>query len=309
MTCCETRLQGHWQVFQWFVLPPKFFANLAVIFFGFSPVQLVCRISLHRSTDRHACPSACPVQSVCCISLRCFSDRHACPSECPVRSVCRISLHRSSNRHAHPSECLIRLVCRISLCRSSDRHVHPSAYPIRLVCRNPLCCSSDRHARPSACPIRSDCRISLRCSSDWHLRHSRVLTADLRLFSFSQDVDTAFAAALLAPALVITMIQTDTTPMLQRSVAEEYHMPKRFFQWQWWYGVNNFEVQNTDMQVYGLCTSTRQKNSSMLCKQGDNMFISIHQTCQVVVNSMLRQQGDTMLIVYQSCHAIVKQDD
>jgi hypothetical protein len=24
------------------------------------------------------------------------------------------------------------------------------------------------------------------------------------------------------------MIQTDTTPLLQRSVAEEYHMPKRF---------------------------------------------------------------------------------
>ena len=48
------------------------------------------------------------------------------------------------------------------------------------------------------------------------------------LFSFSQDVDTAFAAALLAPALVITMIQTDKTPLLQRSVAEEDRMPKRF---------------------------------------------------------------------------------
>jgi hypothetical protein len=48
------------------------------------------------------------------------------------------------------------------------------------------------------------------------------------LFSFSQDVDTAFAAALLALALVITMIQTYKTPLLQRSVTEEYLMPKRF---------------------------------------------------------------------------------
>jgi hypothetical protein len=98
------------------------------------------------------------------------------------------------------------------------------AYPIRLVCRIPLCRSSDRHARPSACPIRSDCRISLRLSSYWYLRHSRVLAADIRLFSCSRDVDTAFAAALLAPALVITMIQTDKTPLLQRSVAEEDHI-------------------------------------------------------------------------------------
>ena len=36
---------------------------------------------------------------------------------------------------------------------------------------------------------------------------------------------------------------------------------------------------------------------------------SVYQSCQVVVNRMLRQQGDTMLIIYQSCHAIVKQDD
>ena len=63
--------------------------------------------------------------------------------------------------------------------------------------------------------------------------------------------------------------------------------------------MNNFEVQNTGMKVYGPWAPTRQKNSGMLCKQGDN----------VVVNSMLRQQGDTRLIIYQSCHAIVKQDD
>jgi hypothetical protein len=61
----------------------------------------------------------------------------------------------------------------------------------------------------------------------------------------------------------------------------------------------------------------------MLCKQGDNMFhqyivcsasnvtpfLSVNQTCQVVVNSMLHQQGDIALIIYQSFHAIAKQDD
>jgi len=38
---------------------------------------------------------------------------------------------------------------------------------------------------------------------------------------------------------------------------------------------------------------------------------SVYQTCHVVVNSMLRQQGDNTVIMYQSCHATatVKQDD
>ncbi len=35
---------------------------------------------------------------------------------------------------------------------------------------------------------------------------------------------------------------------------------------------------------------------------------SVNRTCQVVVNGMLRQQGDNTLIKYQSYHAIVKQD-
>ena len=30
---------------------------------------------------------------------------------------------------------------------------------------------------------------------------------------------------------------------------------------------------------------------------------SVYQTCQVVVNSMLHQQGDNTVIMYQSCHA------
>ena len=48
------------------------------------------------------------------------------------------------------------------------------------------------------------------------------LAADLRLFSFSRDFDTAFAAAAIAPALVIAMIQT-----LNASFCRE-RMPKIF---------------------------------------------------------------------------------
>jgi len=48
---------------------------------------------------------------------------------------------------------------------------------------------------------------------------------------------------------------------------------------------------------------------SILCKQGDNSCSSVNQTCQVVADSMLRQQADNMSIIYQSCHAIVKQVD
>jgi len=55
-------------------------------------------------------------------------------------------------------------------------------------------------------------------------------------------------------------------------------------------------------------------------KQDDSQYIvfsaskvttcsSVNQTCQVVADSMLRQQGDNMSIIYQSFHAIVKQVD
>ena len=274
------------------------------------PVWLVCCITLCRSDDRHAHPSACPVWSVWNFSLHCFSDRHACLSACPVRSVWRILLHRSSDRHANPSACPIRLVCCISLCRSSDRHVRPSACPIRLVCRISCRWSSDRHARPSACPIRSDCRISLRRSSDWHLRHSHVRAADLCLVSFSWDVDTAFAAVLLAPALVITMIQTDKAPLLQRSVAEEDRMPKRFC--------------NDDMDMVWIMLRCKSQTwqfmghgrlpvkRTLACSASKmTTRSSVYQSCQVVGNSisMLCQQGDNTLIIYQSCHVIVIQDD
>jgi hypothetical protein len=59
------------------------------------------------------------------------------------------------------------------------------------------------------------------CSFDWHSRHLHVLAADLRLFSFSQDFDTAFAAAVIAPALVIPMIQTRPDTNWKLVVAEK----------------------------------------------------------------------------------------
>jgi hypothetical protein len=64
MTCCETRLQGPWQVFQLFVLPPKFFANLAVTFFGFAAVLSTCccawhvkEVVVYRNFKEHVMPN------------------------------------------------------------------------------------------------------------------------------------------------------------------------------------------------------------------------------------------------------------
>ncbi len=59
------------------------------------------------------------------------------------------------------------------------------------------------HAPSDSSAVSHFCR-----SADWSSRHLRVLAADLRLFSFSQDFDTAFAAAVMAPALIPAMIQT-----------------------------------------------------------------------------------------------------
>jgi hypothetical protein len=139
------------------------------------------------------------------------------------------------------------------------------------------------------------------------VRHSCVLAADLRLFPFSRDVDTAFAAALLAPALVITMIQTFKTPfLLQRSVAEEDRMPKRFCNDDMVWIILRCKTQTWKFMGRGRLPGKRivacSANKVTTCS-------SVYQSCQVVVNSMLRQQGDTTLIIYQSCHAIVKQDD
>ncbi len=111
---------------------------------------------------------------------------------------------------------------------SADRRAHPSACPVQLVCRTSLHCFSDSHALPSACPIWSVYRISLSYSSDWCLRHLRFLPADLRLFSSSQDVDTAFAAAVIALALVTTMIQPESLLMQRTEECRENVCPRDF---------------------------------------------------------------------------------
>ncbi len=109
----------------------------------------------------------------------------------------------------------------------SDRDACHSACPVRLVCRISLRPSSDRHAHPSACPIRSVCHISLRHSADWCSCHLHVLAADLCLFSFSRDFDTAFATAVMASALVTAMIQTHHDTNWKLVVAEKV-CPKDF---------------------------------------------------------------------------------
>ncbi len=67
-------------------------------------------------------------------------------------------------------------------------------------------------------------------------------------------------------------------------------------------------MQNTDMKVYVWILPGK-----IIVYSVSNVTTcsSVYQTCQVVVNSMLRQQGDNMVIMYQSCHATatVKQDE
>ena len=64
-------------------------------------------------------------------------------------------------------------------------------------------------------------------SADWRSRHLRFLAADLHLFSFSQDLYTAFAAAVIAHALVAVMIQTHHDTNWKLVVAEKV-CPKDF---------------------------------------------------------------------------------
>jgi hypothetical protein len=189
----------------------------------------------------------------------------------------------------------------ISLRRSADRLAGPSACPVQWVCRISLRRFSDRHACPSACPVRSVCRISLHCSADWRSRHLRFLAADLHLFSFSRDLYTAFAACSCS--------RHDTNPpwyKLKASCCRE-GMPKRF--------------SNDDTMVWILIRCKTQTWKLMCGRLPGKRIVysaskvttcsSVYQTCQVVVNSMLHQQGDNMVIMYQSWHATatVKQDD
>ncbi len=95
------------------------------------PVRSVCRISLRRSSDRHAHPSAYSIRLVVChIPLCQSSDRHARPSACPIRSDCRISLRRSSDWHLRHSR-LLAADLRLSL--SHETLTLPLLLPYKLL--------------------------------------------------------------------------------------------------------------------------------------------------------------------------------
>jgi len=113
-------------------------------------------------------------------------------------------------------------------------------------------------------------------------------------------------SALMAPALVPAMIQTRHDTNWKASCCKE-GIPKRFCNDDTMvYGLNIFKMQNRDTKIY-VWTSTRQR---IVCAASKvTTCSSVYQTCQFVVNSMLRQQGDDTVIICQSCHAIVKQDD
>ena len=145
-------------------------------------------------------------------------------------------------RRAHPSACPVRLVCRISLCRSADRLACPSACPIQWVFCISLCCFLWQTCMMPLCmprqsqivlpyltslllwqtctPLCMPRQISLpyfTLSLPWLAVTSCTCSCCwLRLFSFSWDFDTAFAAAvqwlllLHPPWYKPAMIQTES---------------------------------------------------------------------------------------------------
>jgi hypothetical protein len=93
--------------------------------------------------------------------------------------------------------------------------------------------------------------------------------------------------------------------LLQRSVAEEDRMPKRFCNDDMVWIILSCKTQTWKFMGRGRLPGKR----IVACSASKvTTCSSVYQSCQVVVNNMLRQQGDTTLIIYQSCHAIVKQD-
>jgi hypothetical protein len=94
--------------------------------------------------------------------------------------------------------------------------------------------------------------------------------------------------------------------LLQRSVTEEYLMPKRFCNDDMVWIILRCKTQTWKFMGRGRLPGKR----IVACSASKvTACSSVYQSCQVVVNRMLHQQGDTTLIIYQSCHAIVKQDD
>jgi hypothetical protein len=102
-----------------------------------------------------------------------------------------------------------------------------------------------------------------------------------------------------------TEIQTESS-LLQRSVAKEDCMPKRFCNDDMVWLILRCKTQTWKFmdgcllpgKIIVICSASKVTTCS-----------SVYQPCQVVLNSMLCQQGDNTLIIYQSCHTIVKQDD
>jgi hypothetical protein len=138
---------------------------------------------------------------------------------------------------------------------------------------------------PLCTPRQIGLPISLRRSSD---RHAHVLAADLRLFSFSWDL----TLPLLCPNGSCACTRHDTIPP--------------------WYKLKAvwiFFRCKTETRKF-MCG--RLPGKRIVCSASKvTTCSSVYQTCQVVVNSMLHQQGDNTVIMYQSCHATasVKQDD
>ena len=171
--------------------------------------------------------------------------------------------------------------------------------------RIPLHAPSDRSAVFHFVASLTDMHAPLHAPSDWsavfHFVAPLIGVHTIYMFllltcAFSHYHET-LTLPLLCPNGSCACTRHDTNPPYSQKI----------LQW-WYYGVNILKMQNRDTKVY-VWTSTRQR---IVCSASKvTICSSVYQTCQVVVNGMLHQQGDNMVIMYQSCRATatVEQDD
>jgi hypothetical protein len=90
---CKTRWQGPWQVFQWFVLPPKFFAKVTVTFVGFASVMSTRCCTRHvKEDDRVFDIFVLPPNHFDKVAVTFFDNVIVLTPCCTGRSCLRISL-------------------------------------------------------------------------------------------------------------------------------------------------------------------------------------------------------------------------
>ncbi len=184
---------------------------------------------------------------------------------------------------------------------------------LQAVCRISLHRFSDRHACSSACPVGFACRISLRtplhAPSDWSavfhfvspLIGVRAIYMFLLLtYAFSHSHETWHCLCYWCNGSCSCTCH-DTNPPWYKLKAPccNEGIPKRFCN------------DETMVWIFLRCKTQTWKlmcgclpDKRIVCSASKvTTCSSVYQTCQVVVNSMLHQQGDNTIHLYQSSYA------